>query len=223
MTSLVRPTRIICLANSYKHTDRCIAGIDLETGKWVRPVSDLDDGRVPQKIRLIDGKEPELLDILCIPLSDTGPDFGIESENRLILPGKWLREEKASVTDVCRYCKNEKHILHSTDKFVSPKYLASLHPEKRITLQLVETEEFSVKPKPRDIGGDQWLGSLKAKNGAELNKVSVTDPIYIRKFKQGQKPQNHCLITVGLSMPWPQSGAEEPRCWKLIVGIIELD
>ena len=124
MAILGETTRIICLANSFKHTERCIAGIDLVTGKCVRPVSDLDDGRVPQKIRLIDGKEP--------------------------------------------------------DKFISPKYLASLPPEKRITLQLVETEKFSVKPQPRDIGGDQWLGSFKAKNGVSLNNISVTDPIYFR-------------------------------------------
>lgn len=59
MAILGETIRIICLANSFKHTERCIAGIDLETGKCVRPVSDLDDGRVPKKVRLIDGKEPE--------------------------------------------------------------------------------------------------------------------------------------------------------------------
>lgn len=87
------------------------------------------------------------------------------------------------MTDVRKYCKNEKHILHCADKFISPKYLAFLPFEKRITLQLVETIEFSVKPQPREIGGDQWLGSFKVKNGVSLNNISVTDPIYFRKFK----------------------------------------
>ena len=42
--------RIICLANSWKIQERCIAGIDIDTGKWVRPVCDSlypEDGKAP--------------------------------------------------------------------------------------------------------------------------------------------------------------------------------
>ena len=28
--------RIVCLANSYKHNHRCVAGISLVTKKWIR-------------------------------------------------------------------------------------------------------------------------------------------------------------------------------------------
>lgn len=34
------------LANSYKLGNRCVAGIDLDTGKWVRPVGQLLDGSI---------------------------------------------------------------------------------------------------------------------------------------------------------------------------------
>ena len=50
--------RIICLENSWREDERCISGIDMNTGKWVRPVCDdlyPEDGRIPQKIRLIQG------------------------------------------------------------------------------------------------------------------------------------------------------------------------
>ena len=61
---------LICLANSWKYGERCIAGIDIHTGQWVRPVCDrFPDGQVPADIRLIDGDEPALLDILSIPLA----------------------------------------------------------------------------------------------------------------------------------------------------------
>ena len=74
-------TQIICLANSFKFKERCIAGINPQTGKWIRPVCDRypKDGRIPPDIRLIKGKEPELLDLLEIPLKNDGPDFGFES------------------------------------------------------------------------------------------------------------------------------------------------
>ncbi|MDJ0553135.1 MAG: hypothetical protein QNJ68_01565 [Microcoleaceae cyanobacterium MO_207.B10] len=84
-------TQIVCLANSWKNGERCIAGIEISSKKWVRPVSSLNDGRIPFNIRQIQGKEPQLLDILEIPLEDSGPDFGFQSENRSILPGEWQK------------------------------------------------------------------------------------------------------------------------------------
>jgi hypothetical protein len=96
-------TQVICLANSWKHSDRCIAGIEINTGKWIRPVTSLDDGRIPKHVRLVDNNEPESLDILEIPLAQTGPNFGFASENRLILPGTWRKIGKVQPTDLMKY------------------------------------------------------------------------------------------------------------------------
>ncbi len=93
-------TRIICLANSLKRSERCIAGIEPATGRWIRPVTAHLDGRVPRPTRLVAGAEPRLLDLLEIPLADTGPDYGFESENRLILPGAWRRVGRARASDL---------------------------------------------------------------------------------------------------------------------------
>ena len=71
-----RMAQIIYLANSWKRGDRCIAGINELQGKWVRPVSDLPGGKIPKEMLQINKFEPALLDILEIPLGQTGPDFG---------------------------------------------------------------------------------------------------------------------------------------------------
>ncbi|MFM8305620.1 MAG: dual OB domain-containing protein, partial [Microcystis aeruginosa] len=45
--------KIVCLANSWKLNERCIAGIDISSGNWVRPVCDSlypEDGRVPRAV-----------------------------------------------------------------------------------------------------------------------------------------------------------------------------
>jgi hypothetical protein len=92
--------RIICLSNSLKLTERCIAGIDSDSGQWVRPICNRfpEDGRVPASIRIVEGKEPNLLDILEIPLDDNGNDFGFECENLTILPGEWrLQGERIKI------------------------------------------------------------------------------------------------------------------------------
>lgn len=38
--------RIVCLANSFKKGGRCVAGIDLETGRWMRPIGRGDEGAI---------------------------------------------------------------------------------------------------------------------------------------------------------------------------------
>ncbi|WP_407682406.1 dual OB domain-containing protein [Pseudocalidococcus azoricus] len=118
--------KIVYLANSLKLTERCIAGIDIETGQWLRPICDdlyPNDGRVPKSIRVIQDREPELLDILQIPLAETGNDFGFECENRLVLPGEWMQLGKFQPDQLIPYCQNFQHILHNSSRYVNPSEL----------------------------------------------------------------------------------------------------
>jgi hypothetical protein len=101
----VNLTRITLLANSWKNQDWCLAGIEPATGKWVRPVTSLEDGRVRQSDMKIGGYFPEVLDIIDLPLDTTGPDFGFESENRTILPGRWYLHGQATANDLLKYAK----------------------------------------------------------------------------------------------------------------------
>jgi len=214
--------KIICLANSRKHQERCIAGIDIDTGKWVRPVCDElypQDGRIPKYIRLVEGREPELLDVLEIPLSDTGNNFGFECENLSVLDGDWKCLGRVQQTNLLRYCGNTQ-ILHNSWKYVNPSDLQSLPFEQRRTLQLVRAVSFSAQ----NSGNNKWQGTLKTLNGQCLKDVNITDPVFVDKLNAGYQPKNNCLLTVSLSMPYkPYSEWEgEAPCWKLISGVIEL-
>ena len=58
---------IVCLANSYKHGGRCIAGVSVETtAPWIRLRGKADDGALcaPVNTAHDDGGVPNLLDIL---------------------------------------------------------------------------------------------------------------------------------------------------------------
>ena len=95
----------------------------MDTGNWIRPVCGQrpydNDGRVPRNIRLVEGREPALLDILEIPLADTGENFGFESENLTILPGKWQLVGKAKPEDLFQYCSNNSYILPQSNQHLS--------------------------------------------------------------------------------------------------------
>lgn len=212
-------TEIICLANSWKHKERCIAGIDRLTGQWIRPVTDLDDGRVPRHIRLVSGDEPALLDILVIPLAATGPHNDFEVENRRILPGRWRRVGRVYPTDLFGYCSKQGAILHNSYSTVSLAYLRSLPFKQRQTLQLVETSTFEVQiDGQRDWGGNKWRGKLITPTGHCLT-APITDPVLVSRLDTGYRPSKHCLVTVSLGMPWPPGGN---TCWKLIAAVIDL-
>jgi hypothetical protein len=210
-------TQIICLANSIKRQERCIAGIDLETGRWIRPIykNYPDNGRVPRKIRLIDGEEPVLLDILDIPLEDSGLDFGFESENRNIAQGKWKKVGQASPQDVLHFASRNSLILHNSSRYVTVPYLQSLLPQQRKTLQLVYVDQLLISSDKR--------AKLIVNNSCLLEKIKITDPILLNKLESGYQVSGSCLVTISLSMPFrPDDSWEVDPCWKLVSGVIEL-
>ncbi|MEG4515647.1 MULTISPECIES: dual OB domain-containing protein [unclassified Microcoleus] len=216
-------TRIICLANSWKRGDRCIAGINELQGKWVRPVSDLPDGQIPKEMRQINRLEPGLLDVLEIPLAKTGPDFGFECENLSVLPGKWRQVGKVPPAYLLKYCQSQEYILHNDLRYVTVEYMQSLPMCDRLTLQLLKAVRFTVKKlSQRFEGGNKWEGSIVTPHGQRLT-ATITDPVFIRKLELGYRPQKPCLVTVSLSMPWrPDDWEGDDPCWKLIAGVIEL-
>lgn len=216
-------TQIICLANSWKRGDRCIAGINPTTSQWIRPVSDLPDGRVPKQLRLIGGTEPTLLDILEINLDKTEPDFGFENENFSILPGAWRRVEQVPPAYLLNYCDNEEYILHNDRRYVTVSFLQSLPVPRRRTLQLVKAVKFSVRAiGKRFEGAEKWEGSIVTTTGQRLT-ATITDPVFVRRLELGYRPPHPCLVTVSLSMPWRPSDWEgDDPCWKLIAAVLEL-
>lgn len=88
---------IVCLANSNKHhPSRCIAGRELGNGgagAWLRPVADynVDEGAIsPDASRLQDGTQPQMLDVIEIPLVRAVP-HGCQVENHLINGAAWIK------------------------------------------------------------------------------------------------------------------------------------
>jgi len=217
-------TRIVVLANSWKHQDWCLAGIDLDNEKWIRPVTGLDDGRVPKKSMKLGGYFPELLDVLEIPLHSTGPDFSFESENKSILPGRWYQRDKMTPKDIEKYAKQPYYVLHNQKKYVTPRELQQKSFEKRVTLQLIRVDNFEVRDtrtKPTDK--HSWKGVIFS-GDRELD-VGITDPVFSKRLNSGHKPSTSCFLTMSLGMPYKPSDwdeNEEPVCWKLIAGVIEL-
>src|SRR4051794_23996894 len=80
---------IVCLANSRKHSGRCVAGIELVdgiVGDWIRPVSARSGREVSEHERQYeDGSDPDVLDVISVPVLERIPEE-FQTENWLLDP-----------------------------------------------------------------------------------------------------------------------------------------
>lgn len=92
---------IICLANSRKLSARCIAGKELESKKWIRPVTRRASHEISRyQCQYNDGTYPQLLDIICIPFKEYAP-HGHQPENVVIDDGRsWKKIGAVTYADL---------------------------------------------------------------------------------------------------------------------------
>jgi hypothetical protein len=214
--------KLICLANSWKHGDRCVAGINPETGEWIRPISEQDDGRISSELRLIEGEEPQLLDILEIPLAETSW-LNHLPENRDLLPGAWQRVGLVSPSQLLPFIRSSVTVLHNDKAYITTDELQALPTSQRQSLQLICGKDLTFQDSPRPEGGLKWKISFTTLAGERLTNITITDPVLVKRLIYYQ-PRNPCLMTMSLSMPFcPHEGWKKGQaCWKLMAGMVEL-
>lgn len=207
--------KIICLANSYKHQGRCIAGIDMASGQWVRPISNLDDGRIPIENQYIKAEHISILDIIDIPI-DVNRKSGYEIENYCYTNRPWQTIGQAKVVDLLNH--REQELIYSYyGRAIPYNYLNAQSPLR--TLQLIEVKSLSCYKNSRD----RWRARiLDEKYDFADFDLSITDPIALDKLNRGGQLSSHNLICMSLGQPWQATSADELMCYRLIAGIIEV-
>lgn len=89
----------ICLANSRKMGEHCVAGITSDGTGWIRPVSNFAEGELTtQQCRLPDGSQPVPLDILRVEVTQPRPRAH-QPENWLVAGTSWQLIGKVNPAD----------------------------------------------------------------------------------------------------------------------------
>ena len=222
--------RIVCLANSRKQKERCIAGKELlsdgRPGGWVRPVSDRGDEAVSSFERQYrDHSEPRVLDVLDVPVLEERPN-SYQSENWLLNAGRfWMKidrlafDQLAQLTDPaaplwvngCRSGKGQNNriplrlanSLDSSLRLIKVDWLELSTSKEKSKLKFTGYFLYKVRGRFRYDGMEYWL--------------HVTEPIYEQVY--GQCPNSsyslgECFLTISLG------GAHKGFAYKLIAAII---
>ena len=76
--------KLIILAESAKFNNFCVAGVDFDSGAWIRPISEqeeLEEAVPLDDLEYPDGSKVELLDVVEIKFSDRTANNPIQPEN----------------------------------------------------------------------------------------------------------------------------------------------
>lgn len=207
--------KVLILANSRKMGHRCIAGIDMRTGKWLRPCHGEGDEGIPRSVRQINGQEPKLLDVVEIPLKSDGPHLDYQPENRYLLDGSWNKVGTVEPDEIFKYCEEDELLLHNVDRRIHMDRLLSLPPEERKSLCLIKAHvNFFTES---DIRGRKRVNASFGYSALQYC-IPVTDYEFERQFPANEAAETDCILTISLGQPFKVDNC----CYKFVAGVVEL-
>jgi hypothetical protein len=166
-------------------------------------------------VRQVDNAEPQLLDIVEIPLAAEGPHRDTQPENYKILNGAWKRVGKATVTQVAKYCQKAGMILYNVDRRIHMTDLCKVAEEDRKSLCMVRANvNFSTGTSPQ--GKKRVFASFA--HAHDQYRIPVTDYDFEHDFRAFETREAECLLTVSLGSPYERDN----YCYKFVAGVIEV-
>jgi hypothetical protein len=219
--------RILCLANSYKHDNRCVAGISLVTKQWVRLVGKQVPGCLTLKeASYPNGKEVALLDVFEAEL---GEKCGSKChpEDVYVTEKPWQPVRRADEPRGERFlsgCAGKgPAILQGCGDRVYGRQIEG-HPAEK-SLELIRPDDLWWWIRD-DTGKRKNRALFRAGHvGRTRYDLPVTDPIWIQKLNRlpsGIYPHANFLdgktlktfLTISLSEPF------DGFHYKLVAGVV---
>jgi hypothetical protein len=219
--------QIVCLANSRKHSGRCIAGKEVLPrgyGSWIRPISARPSAEISEEERRFEnGEDPRVLDIIDVPLIAAVPMLH-QTENHIIASDcYWTKKGRLPWAEV-------KHLIDTPAALWSNGDSTYYGVNDRVTVEqastmthsllLIEPENphVSVQTEGAEFGNPRRrVRANFAYQGVEYLLI-VTDPVAERAFLA--KPDGrYPLITTYLCVSLGEAHTDG-YCYKLVAAVI---
>ena len=213
----------ICLANSKKYGERCVAGIEVKRSdkgtlvivnkgdkpKWIRPVTNLNYGAVPEHLV----QDAKLLDVYEIDITEETPN-GYQSEN--------VKFNLKSLKKISSLGANNSNleVLKEDNRSTLFSNRGKAVPEDRIndvdySLVLLKAEHPEIFTKTYDSGGTQIR--IKFHYKGNQYDLPITDKDFLKQYTVNNSIFDNAdtiYVTVSLGV------VHEGWHYKLAAGII---
>lgn len=173
---------IVILAKSIKHRDFCIAGKDIETGEWVRPVSTRDGDAISNEqskayftneTNQLIGYPCKLLQKVRIPFLGHVP-LNYQRENYLIDNNRrWQQNFKINTNQLSDYLDHPENLWGSNQNYICADMMIIQNPNRN-SLYLIEVTNVDLTAE-NDISGHRRRRISFEYNGSSYN-FACTDP-----------------------------------------------
>jgi len=183
--------KIICLANSRKHSGRCIAGKEVLPhgyGSWIRPISARPSAEVSEEERRFEnGQDPRVLDIIDIPIIAATPLL-YQTENHIIDGGYyWAKTGELPWTELKHLVDNPALLWSNGDSTyygLNDRVMLELASKMTNSLMLIEPENLTVNVQTEgaEFGNPRRRVRASFTHQGLHYILVVTDPVAERTF-----------------------------------------
>jgi len=206
---------IVVFANSVKHGKHCVAGKDVQTGRWIRPVGDTSGAELNHDQCLCVNPYGKYmvkpLQKVEIELTTHAP-LANQPENYLVSDAEWTQRYKIEAHDVVEYLDTPE-TLWGIGNSVAFSEIENGTVQIRQSLYLVKIDNLNLY---KNTFGKRRAWFYYNGNNYDL---PVTDPNFDSLL---QNPQHQSILCVSLGekfIPVPE-GSNEYACYKIIATII---
>lgn len=193
------------LTKSSKLGGYCVAGVDLNTGEWVRFVSDdaLTHGALSSAgITYEDENSCKPLDVVLVDVLRKAPS-AYQPENYLVNSReRWKKVGECTLSDVLNTHPEEVHpyVYGNSGPFVDGKEINNIG----YSLTLVKVSSLTINHTNNMYNDKPKTKASFFYNGRQYNNISVTDPDYY-SVPDGTKLTNAYLVISLPDAPFPEN------------------
>lgn len=140
--------KLVCLANSRKHSGRCVAGKEVLAGgygQWIRPVRSRQSAEISEEERRYEnGLLPRVLDIITIPIIGATPQL-YQSKNYVIAAEYyWVKNGEVTWPDVKQLVDKPAPLWTNNDSTyygLNDRVKVEIASKPKSSLMLIEPED----------------------------------------------------------------------------------
>ena len=216
--------KVIILTKSNKNGGYCVAGIDVNTGEFIRLVSEDNDSHyaLSNSDLIYDDEKTyvEPMDIVIVQLKGKQNSW-YQPENYIINDEYYfLKVGTASENEVQNYLMNQKYIFYNSQNYIESRELRK--QLEKYSLVLFRVDELKMW---RDKFKDRRITASFIYNDEEYRFIKITDQILTEKYYDkvvSCEPSPYTLYNPILIMSLAPQHIDG-RHYKLIANIIEED